>query len=78
MHIDTITDTEHTRFRSDRQLAFLDFVSNVDGSMLGKSLSATGRRNSMKGTMMKTRKGRSLKTSAHVLRNCVERGRIGG
>lgn len=37
--------------------------------MLGKSFRATGSRNSMKGTMMNTRKGRSLKTSAHVLRN---------
>ena len=48
---------------------FFDCVSKVDGNMLGKSFRATGSRNSMKGTMMKTRKGRSLKTSAHVLRN---------
>lgn len=48
---------------------FFDWVSKVDGSMLGKSFKATGSRNSMKGTMMNTRKGRSLKTSAHVLRN---------
>lgn len=40
--------------------------------MLGKSFRATGSRNSMKGTMMNTRKGRSLKTSAHVLRNWGE------
>jgi hypothetical protein len=31
--------------------------SKVEGSMLGKSLSATGRSSSMKGTMMKTAKG---------------------
>lgn len=50
-------------------ITFLDWVSKVDGSMLGKSFRATGSRNSMKGTMINTRKGRSLKTSAHVLRN---------
>lgn len=50
-------------------MTFFDCVSKVDGNMLGNSFSATGSRNSMKGTMMKTRKGRSLKTSAHVLRN---------
>lgn len=54
---------------------FFDCVSKVDGSMLGKSFRATGSRNSINGTMMKTRKGRSLKTSAHVLRNW---GKISG
>lgn len=53
-------------------ITFFDCVSKVDGSMLGKSFKATGSRNSMKGTMMNTRKGRSLKTSAHVLRNWRE------
>lgn len=48
---------------------FLDFVSKVDGSMLGKSFRATGSRNSINGTMIKTRKGRSRNKSAHVLRN---------
>lgn len=54
-------------------VTFLDCVSKVDGSMLGKSFSATGSRNSMKGTIMNTRKGRSLKTSAQVLRNWGEK-----
>lgn len=49
---------------------FLDCVSKVDGSMFGKSFSTTGSRNSINGTMMKTRKGRRRKTSAHVLKNC--------
>lgn len=58
-----------TRLGFSSGSTFFDCVSKVDGSMLGKSFSATGSRNSMKGTMMNTRKGRSLKTSAHVLRN---------
>lgn len=41
--------------------------SNVEGSMLGKSLRATGRRNSMKGTMIKTENGISLSKSPDVL-----------
>ena len=40
--------------------------SNVEGSMFGKSLSATGRRNSMKGTMMNTEKGTRRRISCVV------------
>lgn len=51
----------------------MDWVSNVDGSMLGKSFTTTGSRNSMKGTTMKTRKGTRRKRSAQMRRNCKER-----
>ncbi len=44
--------------------------SKVEGSMLGKTLSATGSSTSMKGTTRKMMKGTSLKTSAVVLVNC--------
>lgn len=55
-----------------REATLLDWVSNVDGSMLGKSFTATGRRNSMKGTTTKTRKGTRRKRSAQIRRNCKE------
>lgn len=50
----------------------MDCVSKVEGNMFGKSFTAIGSRNSINGTMIKTKKGRSRKTSAHVLRNCNE------
>lgn len=37
--------------------------SNVEGNIFGKSLSATGRRSSMNGTMMNTEKGTSRNRS---------------
>lgn len=40
--------------------------SNVEGSIFGKSLSATGKRNSMNGTIMKTEKGTSRSKSCVV------------
>lgn len=46
--------------------AFLDSVSKVEGSISGKSFRKTGRRNSMKGTMMNTVKGTRRKRSAQV------------
>lgn len=51
----------------------MDWVSKVDGSMLGKSFTTTGSRNSMKGTTMKTRKGTRRKRSAQMRRNCKGR-----
>mmetsp|Transcript_1636 Transcript_1636/g.3811 ORF Transcript_1636/g.3811 Transcript_1636/m.3811 type:complete len:222 (+) Transcript_1636:2042-2707(+) len=42
----------------------------VEGSMLGKILSATGRRNSMKGTSTKKRKGPTRARSAVVRTSC--------
>jgi len=48
----------------------MDCVSKVEGNMFGKSFTATGSRNSINGTIIKTKKGTSRKTSAHVLRNC--------
>lgn len=53
---------------SDR-LTFLDFVSNVEGSILGNNLRATGSKNSINGTTRKTRKGTKRKRSAHIRRN---------
>lgn len=53
-------------------LTFLDAVSNWLGSMPGKSFRATGRRNSMNGTMMKTEKGTSLNRSEAVRVNCIK------
>lgn len=44
--------------------------SNVDGSILGKSLSATGSRISMNGTMTKTAKGMRRRRSVVVRFNC--------
>lgn len=53
--------------------AFLDSVSKVEGSISGKSFRKTGRRNSMKGTMINTVKGTSRKRSAQVLISCKHR-----
>lgn len=50
-------------------LTFLDFVSNVEGSILGNNLRATGSKNSINGTTRKTRKGTKRKRSAHIRRN---------
>lgn len=50
-------------------VTLMDWVSNVDGNMLGKSFTATGSRNSMKGTTTKTRKGTRRKRSAQIRRN---------
>lgn len=50
----------------------MDWVSNVDGSMLGKSFTTTGSRNSMKGTTTNTRKGTRRKRSAQIRRNCKD------
>lgn len=47
----------------------LDSSANVLGSMLGKRAKATGKRNSMKGTMMKTEKGTKRNMSAVVRTN---------
>lgn len=47
-------------------VTLMDWVSNVDGNMLGKSFTATGSRNSMKGTTTKTRKGTRRKRSAQI------------
>lgn len=58
----------------NRPVTLLDWVSNVDGSMLGKSFTATGSRNSMKGTTTKTRKGTRRKRSAQMRRNWTGRG----
>jgi hypothetical protein len=44
--------------------------SNVDGSMLGNSFSATGRSSSMKGTTMNTANGTSRRRSCVVRFNC--------
>ena len=62
------TDKMHTSRHT-----FLDLSSKVLGSILGKSLIATGSRNSMNGMIKNTVKGTSRKRSATVLRNCVER-----
>ena len=43
---------------------------NVDGSMPGNSLSATGSNSSMKGTMMKTENGTSRNKSDVVRTSC--------
>lgn len=50
--------------------AFLDSVSKVEGNISGKSLRKTGRRNSMKGTMINTMKGTRRNRSAQVLISC--------
>lgn len=52
---------------------FFDSVSNVEGSISGKSFKNTGNRNSMKGTTINTRKGTSRKRSAQVLSNCTKK-----
>lgn len=52
--------------------SLMDWVSNVDGSMLGKSFTTTGSRNSMKGTITNTRKGTRRKRSAQIRRNCKD------
>mmetsp|Transcript_8672 Transcript_8672/g.21698 ORF Transcript_8672/g.21698 Transcript_8672/m.21698 type:complete len:223 (+) Transcript_8672:1696-2364(+) len=49
---------------------------NVDGSMPGKSQSATGSANSMKGTMMKTENGIALRISLDVCRSCISSRRV--
>lgn len=54
---------------SQATLTLMDCVSNVDGSMLGKSFTATGSRNSIKGTTTKTRKGTRRNRSAQMRRN---------
>lgn len=54
-------------------VTFLDFVSNVEGSMLGNNFTATGSKNSMKGTTTKTRKGTRRKRSAQIRRNCKKK-----
>ena len=54
-------------------MVFLTFslaVSKVEGSIPGKSLRATGSRNSMKGTIMNTENGNRRKRSLVVLTNC--------
>lgn len=58
-----------TSSRPRRPITLMDWVSNVDGNMLGKSFTATGSRNSMNGTTTKTRKGTRRKRSAHIRRN---------
>ena len=50
-------------------LTTLDLSSKVLGSMLGKSLIATGKRNSMNGTIRNTEKGTNRNKSAAVRRN---------
>lgn len=50
----------------DMALTAAYLSSNVDGSMLGKSLSATGRRSSMKGTIRNTEKGTNRSRSCVV------------
>jgi len=50
-----IENIERIEIMSERTAAYLS--SKVDGSILGKSFNATGRRNSMNGTMMKTENG---------------------
>lgn len=59
-------------------VTLMDWVSNVDGSMLGKSFTTTGSRNSMNGTTTKTRKGTRRKRSAQIRRNCKETEQRGG
>lgn len=54
--------------------AFLDSVSKVEGNISGKSLRKTGRRNSIKGTMINTMKGTRRNRSAQVLNSCKHRG----
>lgn len=54
--------------------AFLDSVSKVEGNISGKSLRKTGRRNSMKGTMINTMKGTRRNRSAQVLISCKHGG----
>lgn len=54
--------------------AFLDSVSKVEGNISGKSLRKTGRRNSIKGTMINTMKGTRRNRSAQVLISCKHRG----
>jgi len=51
------------------QLTFFDLSSKVLGNILGKTLTTTGRRNSMKGTTINTRNGTSLNRSATVRKN---------
>mmetsp|Transcript_25517 Transcript_25517/g.101696 ORF Transcript_25517/g.101696 Transcript_25517/m.101696 type:complete len:229 (+) Transcript_25517:523-1209(+) len=48
----------------------------VDGSMLGNRYSATGSRNSRKGTMMKTAKGTTRNRSAVVRVSCLRSRRV--
>lgn len=51
--------------------SFFNLSSNVEGSIPGKILRATGSKSSMKGTSTKTAIGTSLKTSAVVLVSCL-------
>jgi len=60
------------RDRSGSLLTSLNLSVKVEGSMLGKSLSATGRRSSMNGTMRKTEKGMSRSRSVVVRLSCRE------
>jgi len=57
----------------------LNLSAKVEGSMLGKSLSATGRRSSMNGMMTKTENGMRRRRSWVVRLSCcdTERGRQG-
>lgn len=50
-------------FESFAILTAANLSSNVEGNMFGKSLRATGSKNSMNGTITKTAKGTSLRRS---------------
>lgn len=56
-----------------KELTAAYLSSNVEGNIFGKSLSATGRRNSMNGTMTKTEKGTSRNRSCVVRFNWRQR-----
>lgn len=66
-------ELEHASASLETTQTFFDSVSNVEGSISGKSFKNTGNRNSMKGTMTNTRKGTSRKRSAHVRSSCTEK-----
>lgn len=62
----------HLRFPSNVSLRTPSFsVVNVEGIMLGKSFNATGRRNSMKGTIIKIEKGIRRMISEVVVTNSL-------
>ena len=60
------------RLKRKVTLTAANLSSNVDGSMLGNSLRATGSKSSMKGTMTKTANGISLSRYVVVRLSCIE------
>lgn len=58
------------KIKIERFLTAAYLSSNVEGSIVGNNFKATGRRNSMKGTIINTEKGMSRSKSCVVRFNC--------